>query len=83
VLNRETYFSATRGRTLRPLVKFGRDAVLLEEDFVDISIRKSRRRILVEIRSDCHARCAIRKALSQIVICVLVYNSLDNNARAP
>jgi hypothetical protein len=60
--------AALQDRLFRLLkARFGRGAVLCEEDFVDISVRDGKRRILIEIKSDADARLAIRKGLGQIL----------------
>lgn len=60
--------AALQGQLLELLkLRFGKGAVLREQDFVDISVRDGKRRILIEIKSDADARLAIRKGLGQIL----------------
>jgi hypothetical protein len=60
--------AALQGQLLELLkARFGKDGVLREEDFVDISVSDGKRRILIEIKSDADARLAIRKGLGQIL----------------
>jgi hypothetical protein len=47
--------------------EYGRRAVELEKDFVDITIKHGRKKTFVEIKSDPDARIAIRNALGQIL----------------
>jgi hypothetical protein len=47
--------------------RFGANCVSLEENFVDVTIKRGKRKVLVEIKSDPDARVAIRKALGQIM----------------
>lgn len=48
-------------------IRFGKEKVVLEADFVDITILEGKKQTLIEIKSDGDARAAIRKALGQIL----------------
>ncbi|RKH28676.1 hypothetical protein D7X12_40085 [Corallococcus sicarius] len=45
----------------------GKDAIVLEEDFVDIKVRLSNRLVFIEIKSVASAKAAIREALGQLL----------------
>lgn len=47
--------------------RFGKGKVVLEANFVDITVTDGTRKILVETKSDAVARLAIRKALGQVL----------------
>lgn len=47
--------------------RFGDHNVIMEADFVDITIKLGTKRIFVELKTDPDARMAIRKALGQIL----------------
>lgn len=48
-------------------IRFGRQNVILEEDYVDITVTTATTRTLIELKSDPDARLAIRKAMGQIL----------------
>jgi len=47
--------------------KYGDDAVLVEEGFVDIKLRDGKRLVFLEIKSDCRPLRALREALGQLL----------------
>lgn len=47
--------------------KYGEDAVVVEEGFVDIKLRDSSRLVFVEIKPDARPRHALREALGQLL----------------
>jgi hypothetical protein len=60
--------AALQGKLFELLrARFGSDAVVLEADFVDITLQRNAEKTLIEIKSDPDARIAIRKALGQIL----------------
>jgi hypothetical protein len=60
--------AALQGELLQLLkARFGGGNVVLEADFVDITITDGKKKILVEIKSHSDARLAVREALGQVM----------------
>jgi len=47
--------------------RYGKDAVVMEEGFVDIKLRDKQRLVFVEIKPDARPRHALREALDQLL----------------
>lgn len=47
--------------------KYGSDAVALEKDFVDLTLRRKDKPTLIEVKSDLRARDALRASLGQLL----------------
>ncbi len=78
----DPYHPVLQGELMKLLrERFGKDAVIRESEWVDITVNNAKRRILIEIKTDPVAKRALREALGQILeyayFCPKVQNSVQ------